>query len=118
MRLLQRFSYPFALEELHGKPNGLTGAEVYALVRFGVLTVKDLTSYQREDLTVFVEQHDVKVCPPLVGFMKPIRQKKIITVYLCLKSYSTNMPKEVIFYILDFCFSPPEFDPKAVKRAL
>lgn len=69
----------------------------------GVLKKQHLSASQVSKVGHHVLR-DVKVCVPMFPFMKSTRQTKIMTVLHVFKH--TLIPKQIVWMILDFCFSP------------
>ena len=77
-------------------------SELYVLICCNVLKYKDL-KWEKAKLQAYTKERDVKVCRNTFHLMKEIRKKKIITVLLCL---CQTLPKDVIWIILDYTYSP------------
>ena len=70
------------------------------------LKYEDLDEMQREVLKEYFEEFDVKASKHIFPFMKEIRKKKIMAVLLCMRKSYPLIPKEIVWMILDFAYSP------------
>ena len=104
-KLLSFYGYRFDIKNL--LESSLDAFEIYALMCFNVFAYRDLNDEQKAKFQKYVSRHDIKACPMMVPFMKDIRKKKILTVILCFRKM-LRMPKELIWKILDHCYSPKQ----------
>ena len=101
VKLLKKCGYAFNIS------NEEAGEELHAMLCVGVVKKDELNEDQWTRLKDYVQKNDTKFCPSTVPFMRKTRQKKILTVILCIRSgIQRPVPKEIVWMILDYCYSP------------
>ena len=88
--------------------NSTFGPNLYAFLCFELLKWKDLNKRQQKEVRDFLRTNDVKAVNHMIHLMKPVRKKKIMAVLICMKKIplSYPLPKEIIWNILDYAYSP------------
>ena len=105
VRTLKRYNYHFDKTAVFAKKR--TNDEIYALFCYGGFLWEDFDAANQKILKIHSLIREVKICDLMLPFLKPIRKKKIITFIMCVNHiYGRNTPKEIIWTILDYCFSP------------
>ena len=82
--------------------------DLAALIAFRVLEYKELSLEAQESVKHYLRTRDVILFDNLVPLIRPLRQKKILTVFLSLrKAVGQNLPKQIIKKILNYCYADP-----------
>ena len=105
VKLVQANEYDFDKEKLAKEKQN--GQEISALLCFDVLKYSNLSESQKNAVWTYVWMNDVKVCKSLLPFFRPVRKRKMKMVILCFRRlYGKSIPKEIVWKILDYCYSP------------
>ena len=100
IRFLRSIGYKFDKKKMSVLECGYS---VYSLLCFNLFKLEDFE--ETDDFEAFIELNDLKACKQMYPYMKEIRKRKIMTFLYCVKKLY-RMPKEIVWTILDYAFTP------------
>ena len=104
IRLLKEAGYQFDKLAILSRAET---SEICAAMVLNIVSRKDLDYEFMHKFQRYAEVNDLKTCNVMYPFMKDIRKKKIITVFLCIRRiHGKQVPKEIVWNILDNAYSP------------